>query len=82
MNIRKPVDYSLMYATLDNLPQQDLPQMELYRKIGAAVSACPEKGAAVAAAEYPQAAYPDTPGFSPRNPNIFQSVVSELCFCR
>lgn len=41
--------------------------MELYRGIGCLVSGRPEKGAAVAAAEYLQSAYPDTAGFSPRN---------------
>lgn len=67
MNIRKPVDYSPMYAALDALVTAALPQMELYCEIGWLVSARPEKGAAVAASEYLQAAYPDTAGFSPRN---------------
>ena len=39
MNIRKPVDYSAMFAALDTLMT----------------------------AEYLSAAYPDVPGFSPRN---------------
>ncbi len=30
MNIRKPVDYSTMYETLDQLIVTDLPQVELY----------------------------------------------------
>ena len=67
MNVRKPVDYSAMFAALDTLMAADLPQMELYCEIGRLVSGRPEKGAAVAAAEYLCAAYPDASGFSPRN---------------
>ena len=67
MNVRKPVDYSAMFAALDALIAADLPQMELYVKIGRLVSSRPEKGAAVAAAEYLCNAYPDASGFSPRN---------------
>ena len=44
-----------------------MPQMELYCGIGRAISERPEKGAAVIAAEYLQANYPDVSGFSPRN---------------
>ena len=67
MNVRKPVDYSAMFAALDTLMAADLPQMELYCGIGRLVSGRPEKGAAVAAAEYLCSAYPDASGFSPRN---------------
>ena len=52
MNVRKPVDYSAMFAALDSLMKVFLTQMELYCEIGKLVSARPEKGAAVAAAEY------------------------------
>lgn len=41
--------------------------MELYCGIGRLVSGRPEKGAAVAAAEYLQTAHPNATGFSPRN---------------
>ena len=67
MNIRKPADYSTMYAGLDRLLANDLPQMELHLEIGKLISARPEKGAAVAAVEYLAANYPDRMGFSPRN---------------
>ena len=67
MNVRKPVDYSTMFAALDTLMAADLPQMELYCEIGRLVSGRPEKGTAVAAAEYLCAAYSDASGFSPRN---------------
>ena len=67
MNVRKPTDYSAMFASLDKLMAANLPQMELYRGIGCVVSGRPEKGAAVAAAEYLQGAYPDATGFSPRS---------------
>ena len=67
MNVRKPTDYSVLFATLDALVAANLPQMELYCEIGRLVSGRPEKGAAVAAAEYLHGAYPDIPGFSPRN---------------
>ena len=67
MNIRKPTDYSAMYAALDQLMAVDLPQVELYFEIGRAVSARAEKGAAVAASEYLQTTYPKVSGFSPRN---------------
>lgn len=67
MNIRKRVDYSEMYDSLDKLMAQQLPPMELYCGIGKAVSRRSEKGAAVAAAEYLIKRYPDVQGFSPRN---------------
>ena len=67
MNIRKPTDYATMFTTLDTLMAAQLPQMELYCEIGRVVSGRGEKGAAVAASEYLQAAYPAADGFSPRN---------------
>ena len=67
MNIRKPTDYVTMFTTLDTLMAAQLPQMELYREIGRVVSGRVEKGAAVAASEHLQAAYPAADGFSPRN---------------
>ena len=67
MNIRKPTDYSTLFSKLDKLMAAQLPQMELYREIGRVVSGRVEKGAAVAASEYLQAAYPAADGFSPRN---------------
>ena len=67
MNVRKPVDYSAMYAALNALMVTGLPQMELYCKIGRLVSGRVEKGAAVAASEYLCGTYPDISGFSPRN---------------
>lgn len=67
MNVRKPIDYSAMFTSLDTLMAATIPQIELYYEIGKLVSARPEKGAAVAAAEYLSKTYPDTSGFSPRN---------------
>ena len=67
MNIRKNIDYSQMYATLDHLMEQQLPQMELYCEIGKAVCRRTEKGAAVMASEYLNTHYPDAKGFSPRS---------------
>ena len=67
MNIRKPTDYVTMFTTLDTLMAAQLPQMELYCEIGRVVSGRSEKGAAVAASEYLQAAYPAAEGLSPRN---------------
>lgn len=67
MNIRKNIDYSEMYAELDKTMAADIPQMELYCKIGKAVCRRTEKGAAVAAAAYLSKQYPDVQGFSPRN---------------
>ena len=67
MNVRKPTDYSTMFMALDTLMAANLPQMELYCDIGRIVSGRPEKGAAVAAAEHLQRAYPDAAGFSPRS---------------
>ena len=52
MNVRKPVDYSDMFAALDTLMAAELPQMKLYCEIGRLVSNRLEKGAAVAAAEH------------------------------
>ena len=67
MDIRKPTDYTAMFAALDALMAAQLPQMEVYCEIGRLVSGRTEKGAAVAASEYLQAAYPAADGFSPRN---------------
>ena len=67
MNIRKPTDYTAMFAALDAAVAAQLPQMELYCEIGRVVSGRGEKGAAAAASEYLQAAYPAADGFSPRN---------------
>ena len=67
MNIRKPTDYTTMFAALDAAVAAQLPQMELYREIGRVVSRRSGKGAAVAASEYLQATYPAAKGFSPRN---------------
>lgn len=67
MNIRKPADYNILFSELDRLMAAQPPQMELYCEIGRVVSGRSEKGAAVAASEYLQAAYPATEGFSPRN---------------
>lgn len=67
MNVRKLIDYTAMFASLDELMVVDLPQIKLYYKIGRLVSSRPEKGAAAAAAKYLQTANPDATGFSPRN---------------
>ena len=61
MNVRKPIDYGAMFAALDTLMELNLPQMGLYSEIGHLVSARPEKGAAVVAAEYMRATYSDVP---------------------
>ena len=67
MNVRKPVDYGTMYRELAAILAQNLPQMDEIHVIGKAISQRPEKGAAVAAAEFLQANFPDHAGFSPRN---------------
>ena len=67
MNIRKNIDYSTMYDWINDAMQTDLSQMERYFTIGQAVAERPEKGAAVAAAEYIQKNWPDAKGYSPRN---------------
>ena len=67
MNIRKPADYSTLFSKLDKLMAAQLPQMELYCKIGRLVSGRAEKGAAVVASEYLKMTCPDVEGFSPRN---------------
>ena len=56
-----------MFAALDAAVAAQLPQMELYCEIGRVVGSRAEKGAAVAASEYLQAAYPAADSFSPRN---------------
>ena len=67
MNVRKPVDYGTMYREFATILAQTLPQMDEIYAIGKAISQRPEKGAAVAAAEFLQANFPDRTGFSPRN---------------
>ncbi|MBP3658256.1 MAG: hypothetical protein J6J02_02965 [Oscillospiraceae bacterium] len=67
MNVRKPVDYGAMYRELAAILAQNLPQMDEIYAIGKVIHQRPEKGAAVAAAEFLQANFPDRTGFSPRN---------------
>ena len=67
MNVRKSVDYSAMYRELSAILAQNLPQMDEVYAISKAISQRQEKGAAVAAAEFLQANFPDRTGFSPRN---------------
>lgn len=67
MNVRKIIDYTDMYTRIDEAMQAELPAMARYFAIGQAVAERPEKGAAVAAAEYIQKNWPDAKGYSPRN---------------
>lgn len=67
MNIRKPVNYGAMYREFTEILARKLPQMDEIYAIGKAISRRMEKGAAVAAAEFLQANFPDRTGFSPRN---------------
>ena len=67
MNVRKHANYNTMYREVAEILTQNLPQMEELHAIGKAVSRRPEEGAAVAAAEFLQANFPDRTGFSPRN---------------
>ena len=67
MNVRKPVDYGTMYRELTVILAQKLSQMDEIYAIGKTISQRPEKGAAVAAAEFLRANFPDRTGFSPRN---------------
>ena len=67
MNVRKPVDYGAMYRELSAILAQNLPQMDEIHAIGRAINQRPEKGAAVAVAEFLQANFPERTGFSPRN---------------
>ncbi len=61
MNVRKPADYGTIYRKLTAI----LPQMDEVYAISKAISQRPEKGAAVAAAEFLQANFPDRTGFFP-----------------
>ena len=65
MNVRKSVDYSTMYRELTTILGQNLPQMIEIYAIGKTISQRPEKGAAVAAAEFLQANSSDHAGFFP-----------------
>lgn len=67
MNIRKHIDYSLMFNAMRVAMSADISQMNLYYELGRLICQRTEKGAAVAAAEYLQRTYPDVPGLSPRN---------------
>ena len=67
MNIRKPTDYSNLFAELDKFMTVQSSQMELYYKIGRPVSGRAEKGVAVTVSEHQQTTYPVTEGFSPHN---------------
>ena len=63
MNVRKPANYGTMYRELTARLTQNLLQMDEVYAIGKAISQRPEKGAAVAAAEFLQANFPDRTGF-------------------
>ena len=67
MNVRKPANYGTMHRELVAILAQNLPQMDEVYAIGKAISQRSEKGAAVAAAEFLQANFPDRTGFSPCN---------------
>lgn len=67
INIRKPVNYGVMYGELTAILVQNLPQMIEAYTIGKAISQRLEESAAVAAAEFLQTSYPDCTGFSQRN---------------
>lgn len=67
MNIRKPVDYSMMYASIDAFMVSNMEQTKLFCEIGRLIDERTEKGAAVAAAEYINATFPEKSGFSPRS---------------
>ena len=54
MNVRKPVNYSTMYRELTAILARNLPQMDEVYAIGKVIGQRPEKGAAVAAAEFLQ----------------------------
>ena len=58
MNIRKKIDYSPMLAGLRTAMESGMTHVELYAEIGRSIALRPEKGAAVAASEYLDAAYP------------------------
>lgn len=82
INVRKSIDYSAMFATLDALMAAELPQMKLYREIGKLVCSRTEKGAAVAAAEYLTNVYPDVSGFSPGISAGCESFTGRMRMCR
>lgn len=67
MNIRKNIDYSEVFNTLDKALTADLPQIKLCCEIGRLICTRVEKGTAVAVAAYIAEHYPETTGFSPRN---------------
>lgn len=67
MNVRKNIDYTTMYAKVEEAMCQESSMMVRYFAIGKAVAERPEKGAAVAVAEYIQKKWPDEKGYSPRN---------------
>ena len=79
MNIRKKIDYSKLFSCLDRILNKDQSQMQVVVMIGKAVGVRPEKGAAVAAAEYIQANYPDKAGFSPRNLRRMRNFYQMYC---
>lgn len=67
MNIRKVIDYSELFAAVEQAVCAGMPQMDIYRELGRLVSERPEKGAAVAVSEHLQQTHPECSGFSPRN---------------
>ena len=81
MNVRKNIDYSTMYARIDIAMQAELSQMKRYFTIGQAVAERPDKGAAVAAAEYIHRKWPNAKGYSPRNLRRMRELYREYGVC-
>ena len=77
MNVRKIVDYSALFTEVDCIVDMAMPQMKIYQGIGRLVSENPEKGAAVAVAEYLKTRYPEEKGFSPRNVRRMRDFVTK-----
>lgn len=80
MNIRKNIDYIGMYIRIDEAMGAE-PLMARYFAIGQAVAERPEKGAAVAAAEYIHENWPDAKGYSPRNLRRMRELFKEYGDC-
>lgn len=67
MSTQKAVDYSNLFASVDQTLDRKLPQLTLYFQLGKLLDRQPETGVVTAVAKYLAERYMDMRGFSPRS---------------
>ena len=78
MNIRKPVDYTDLYAQLETALCRNKKQMDQYAAIGKAVALRSEKGAAVGCRRLPSGSPPGAFWLFSQEPSPDAGLLSDL----